>query len=148
MDAQNPQLPTTTSPQEASSSSRKLEPKELVLVALNRLALHYWRPDFTPSQAKAVMGDYLEDLAHYGAERVEEACRRWRCDPANKFFPRPGEMLALIQPKSAPPVERHASQTYRAPRMIEHARKLPSVAEVLRRHGHASDAMQWDLRKS
>lgn len=65
---------------------------------LTRLSTHYWRPDLAPSQVRAMIEDYVEDLRDVPLDILAECCRRWRIDARNKFFPRPGELLALARP--------------------------------------------------
>ena len=50
-------------------------------VCLGRLALHYWRPDFTAEQAKLLYQDFISDLAGVTAEELNEACGEWRRGP-------------------------------------------------------------------
>ena len=63
---------------------------------LAKLSLHYWRPQFTPDQAKHVFGDFAADMAEVTAAELREACDRWRRDAANRFFPTPGQLMALV----------------------------------------------------
>lgn len=71
--------------------------KEKAVVAiLGKLALHYWRPDFTPEQSKQLYLDYVEDLMPYAVVAIGEAAKEWRRNPANKFFPKSGELIGLI----------------------------------------------------
>lgn len=62
---------------------------------LGKLALHYWRPDFTPDQAKLMYGDFITDLDGVTAQELADACQEWRLDPLNKFFPTPGMLREL-----------------------------------------------------
>lgn len=63
---------------------------------LGKLSLHFWRPDFTPEQAKHLYGDFVTDLAGVTAEELAAACQEYRDDPRNSFFPTPGKLLALL----------------------------------------------------
>lgn len=65
-------------------------------VCLGRLALHYWRPDFTAEQAKLLYQDFISDLAGVTAEELNEACGEWRRDPLNRFFPTTGQLRELV----------------------------------------------------
>lgn len=71
---------------------------EYVATALLRLQAHYWRPDFTPAQAKELYADFIEDLSDLPPDILDEAIRQYRRDPERKFFPRPGEILGLAEP--------------------------------------------------
>ena len=63
---------------------------------LAKLSLHYWRPQFTPDQAKHVFGDFAADMAEVTPAELREACDRWRRDAANRFFPTPGQLMAMV----------------------------------------------------
>jgi len=68
--------------------------KTLVLL-LTQLASHYYRPDFTPAQAQALLTDLADDLAEFTIFDVENAIRDYRRDPAERFFPTSGKLRAL-----------------------------------------------------
>lgn len=65
---------------------------------LTRLSAHYWRPELSPAQVRAMIEDYAQDLREVPLDILAECCRRWRIDARNKFFPRSGELLALALP--------------------------------------------------
>lgn len=87
-----------------SSTGRKspnevetLEAKDKAILALlAKLALHYWRPDFTPQQAKHLYADYLEDLRQYALSDISEAIAKYRQSGA-KFYPQSGELVKIIR---------------------------------------------------
>lgn len=64
---------------------------------LSRLALHYWRPDFNPKEAAKLNADYLEDLRGITVEELKAACRTWRRNPDNRFYPTSGQLLELVK---------------------------------------------------
>lgn len=75
-----------------------------ISAALGRLA-HHLPPSFAlnpqsdaDSIAKhdAIIADYVEDLAPYGADAVEEACRHWRRH-GKPFFPTISNLIAIIE---------------------------------------------------
>src|SRR5262245_40849754 len=68
---------------------------EAILVLLAKLALVYWRPDFTPAQAKQLYSQYLDDLRPYSFADVSEAIEKYRQSPDSKFYPTPGELRGL-----------------------------------------------------
>lgn len=70
---------------------------EAILLLLARLALLYWRPDFTPGQAKQLYVQYLEDLRDFAFSDVSEAIQKYRRNPENKFFPLPGQLRGIIE---------------------------------------------------
>lgn len=118
------------------------------LAALARLQGHYYQPGQTSQQLKAIFEDLLEDLAHLTASEVQIACRRYRSDGENKFFPTSGQLLRAFDP---PAKEAHfnlpkfTANMYERPE-ISHQGKLPSVAEVLRKHGQRAAAEAWEAR--
>lgn len=120
-----------------------ISPRKQVAALLARLSFHYWRPDYSPEQARMVMEDYLDDLAGYTPTQVEWACIQYRKSSDSKFFPHSGELLGLMghgkyeEPRSRLP-------TFRAPPALTGPRgKTKSVADVLREHGYARDAEKW-----
>jgi hypothetical protein len=64
---------------------------------LIRLAGHYYRADFTPEQAAAVIDDMIADLAEYGLHDVDAAILAYRRDPKQKFFPKSGELRERVE---------------------------------------------------
>lgn len=106
------------------SATNSQPEREAKAVEISRLALHFWRPDFTPRQVKSVMSDYLDDLAGRSAWDVAEACKAWRRDGANRFFPTPGQLLALM-PRHEPPPRQ---QPYIPPPMTDAAREAKLAA--------------------
>jgi len=71
---------------------------EYVATALLRLQAHYWRPEFTPAQARELYADFMDDLGHIPPDILDEACAAYRRDPEARFFPRPGQLLAIAEP--------------------------------------------------
>lgn len=64
---------------------------------LSRLALHYWRPDFKPTEAAMLNADYLEDLRGITLDELKTACATWRRNGENRFYPTSGQMLGLVK---------------------------------------------------
>ena len=71
---------------------------EYVAHALLRLQAHYWRPDFTPAQARELYADFIDDLGHIPPDILDDAIATYRRDPEARFFPRPGQLLAIAEP--------------------------------------------------
>lgn len=63
---------------------------------LSKLAVHYYRPDFTEAQAKSLISDMVEDLSDFAVHEVESAIRAYRRDANNKFFPTSGALREPI----------------------------------------------------
>lgn len=77
---------TTSDPQKAAT----------IAVLLTRLAVHYYRPDFTEGQAKSLIRDMVEDLSAYGVSEIDQAIKDYRRNGLNRFFPTSGQLLAPI----------------------------------------------------
>ena len=87
------------------SSTRKRTPIEIealeakdkaILTLLARLAQHYWRPDFTATQAKHLYADYLHDLSIYSLRDISEAIEKYR-QSAEQWFPKSGQLVQIIR---------------------------------------------------
>jgi len=115
-------------------------PEVEVAAALSRLALHYWRPDFSPSQVKLLLQDFLHDLQRYSPSDIEYACEAYRRDPANKFFPTPGALLGILKRYDTcePSLPR-----YQAPLQIGMKLATKSVAQILHENGFEKAAQAW-----
>jgi hypothetical protein len=117
---------------------------DYVATAILRLQAHYWRPDFSPAQAKELYADYIEDLADLPPDILDAAIGQYRRDPERKFFPRTGELLGLAAPlleerrRAVARLERGPEQKgrdtpKRSPEDIEKMRKL--IKETFNRPG-------------
>lgn len=69
---------------------------EAILVLLAKLAVVYWRPDFTAGQAKQLYTQYLDDLRPFGFKDIAAAIETYRQNPENKFYPLPGQLRGII----------------------------------------------------
>ena len=65
-------------------------------VMLHRLSLHYPDRKLNPKEAALVAADWLADLDGVPFDLIEIGFKRWRTGPKCAFFPKPGEILALI----------------------------------------------------
>lgn len=132
---------TTTLPS-APTSQPTISPRKQIAAILARLSLHYWRPDYSPEQARLLMEDYLSDLSGYSPAQVERACAEYRQNPANKFFPHSGELMGLMGHGKTE--YRSRLPTFRAPPALTGPRpRFKSVAEVLRENGMGAAAEKW-----
>lgn len=118
------------------------ERNKQIAAALSRLALHYWRPDFTPSQAALLIEDFLDDLKDFSVQQVINACAEYRRDGSNKFFPTPGALMEAVQPDREPSPWNIAP--YRAPRLESPRKPLRSVSEILRDAGFEREAAKYE----
>jgi hypothetical protein len=66
---------------------------------LGKLSLHYWRPEFTPEQAKLLYGDFVRLLDGVTALELRIAADEWLMDPLNRFYPTPGQLAELLEDK-------------------------------------------------
>lgn len=66
-----------------------------VVELVGRLSLQYWRPNFSPEQAKLLFQDFAQDLAGLTREELAQACLEWRRDPENRFFPTSGQLRGV-----------------------------------------------------
>lgn len=75
-----------------------VEPEKAKALAamLMQLSSHYYRPDFSPAQAKSLIGDMVEDLAEYTIQDVEQAIRAYRQDASKGYYPRAAHLRDLI----------------------------------------------------
>jgi len=117
---------------------------------LSRLAVHYYRPDFTQSQSHLLIEDMLEDLQAYPVAEVEVAIRTYRLDASQKFFPRAASLIAIIDAE-----RRHRAQVNKPRAQAEFGDSRPCDWEYTRKqfwepHWHADDlnrATDPDRRK-
>jgi hypothetical protein len=92
----------------------RLDPQKVAALTmlLSRLAVHYFRPDFTEGHAKLLIEDYVQDLAGCSVADVEHAIKVYRTTPApngkSKYFP---DVATLLQIASQKAQERAARQT-------------------------------------
>jgi hypothetical protein len=101
---------------------------EAILVLLGKLSLHYWRPDFTPAQAKQLYRDYVEDLRPYPFEEIDRAISKYRANGANRFYPTSGQIIDHILGKA----ELEAAN----PGAPDRARTLSRIAASSRAEAH------------
>lgn len=92
-----------------------------------------------------VIEDYLDDLAGFEPWQIERACMEFRRQPENKFFPKSGELLGILRPKSAWDTPPSRLPKFRSPPALTGPKpKLRSVGDVLRDHGHGGAAERYE----
>lgn len=106
--------------------------------------MHYWRPGMSSAQYALLFEDYIKDFEGYSVAEIERACAEHRKNPANKYFPRSGELLEIMGRIviKTPTIERHATPFRGYPALTE-PRATKSVADVLRENGHFAAAEAW-----
>lgn len=105
----------------ALTPEQNREKAKAISVMLANLAPIYYRADFGEAQAKALFAAFVEDLSEFALQDLENAFREYRRDPANKFFPTPGNIRALTE---AAMKERRLADEHRA-------RPLPSESRPI-----------------
>lgn len=71
---------------------------ELIITVLTKLSIHYWQGGKDERGWSSMMEDYLEDLEHVPADLLQDACRRYRRNPSNRFFPKSADILLIVAP--------------------------------------------------
>lgn len=93
----NLQTINSSLPQERSSvSSSEAQKGATIAVLLTKLAVHYYRPDFTEGQAKSLIRDMVEDLSMFTLGEIDGSIKAYRRDGNNRFFPTSGQLRAPI----------------------------------------------------
>ena len=105
--------------------------KQLAIL-LAKLAVHYYRPDFTPAAAQSLIADMVDDLASFGISDVERAIKEYRTNPENRFFPNSGQLIAILQPPANP---RRRLELFRDYPETNGPRATKSAAQILAEHG-------------
>ena len=78
-----------------SVRTAKAQKDEAIIVLLAKLAIVYWRPNFTPGQVKQLYSQYLDDLREFAFIDIAEAIEKWRRS-GEVFYPLPGQLRSLI----------------------------------------------------
>jgi hypothetical protein len=75
-----------------------------IVTHLTALGLNYWTPDLTDGQRKILLRQLCEDLSGKSEPQIAHACKRYRQNAANRFFPTSGQLLDLMKnPYEDPP---------------------------------------------
>lgn len=75
----------------------KASKDEAILTLLGQLAIVYWRPDFSASQARQFYAQYLDDLRPYALSDINDAIIAYRRNKDEKFYPLPGQLRGMIE---------------------------------------------------
>jgi hypothetical protein len=68
--------------------------RDEIKVFLAKLVLHFPMTNMTQHEKTLLFEDYIEDLGRFPADIVAAACREYRLDPANEFFPKAARLIA------------------------------------------------------
>lgn len=92
----------STSKPHGSLSTRYPATDQDIVTEMSRLSIHY--PGSLTAQESAIrLASFVEDLRGKTIEEIRNACRRYRQNVANKFYPTPGQILDLMKnPYDAP----------------------------------------------
>lgn len=93
---------------------------------LGRLVVHCPMRNMDERQFGVLFNDYLDDLSPYPAQMIAEACREYRLDPKNTFFPSSAQILALVNQRWYP-VNKRLKTIERLLAEAEHARAAVQV---------------------
>lgn len=88
INSSTPQLRTST-------TSGDRQKAATIALLLSKLAVHYYRPDFTEAQAKSMISDMVSDLEEFPVHYIEAAIREYRRDPNSRFFPTSGQLRKI-----------------------------------------------------
>lgn len=110
---------------------------DAILAVLAKLAMIYWRPDFTPGQAKHLYAQYLDDLREFAFADIVEAAQKYRRDAANKFFPLPGQLRGLIL--AVPAWDVISAKDHSAQRHGAAEREMQAMAALVQAKGALTD---------
>jgi hypothetical protein len=92
-----PQTINSSLPQHRSSeSSSEAQKGATIAILLTKLAVHYYRPDFTEGQAKSLIRDMVEDLSAFALGEIDASIKAYRRGAENRFFPTSGQLRAPI----------------------------------------------------
>lgn len=116
------------------------EKAKQVAILLAKLAVHYYRPDFTEAAAQSLIGDMVEDLHKFPIVDTEQAIKQYRRDPKNRFFPNSGQLIAILRPEGSEP-RRRLPQYDPTDYEVTGPLATKSAAQVLAEHGLA---VPWD----
>lgn len=108
MTTEETQANPSTSKEQGLPSPRCLATDQEIIVELSRLSVqmaHQGNPNKQDIALK--LAAMCDDLRGKTLEEIRDGCRRYRKNPANNFFPAPGQLLeAMKNPYADPPAAR------------------------------------------
>lgn len=103
MDDENPHS-SNPSGSHGTLSVRTPATKAQILARIVSLELLYGRQPMTDSERRIWLETYCEDLKGRADDEIGNACKRYRQDAKNRYFPTPGQLLELLKnPYEDPP---------------------------------------------
>lgn len=89
-------MPFSQRPQALSETKSDPQKNATIAVLLAKLAVHYYRPNFTENQAKSLIGDLVEDICEFSVAQIEVAIRQYRQAASSKYFPTSGQLREIL----------------------------------------------------
>jgi len=75
---------------------------EEIIASLGKLLLHFPMTNMSTHEKTLLLEDYIEDLSDFPEQAVLDACKEYRLDPDNKFFPKSAVLVSLCKNKIYP----------------------------------------------
>lgn len=102
----------TSKPSESPGNSlqnRQRASEGQIMARIVSLELKYGRSPMTDGERRVWLKEWVEDLGHLSDAEIAYGCARYRRNPANRFFPTPGQLLeACKNPFDSPPGKTYA----------------------------------------
>src|ERR1051326_6571435 len=93
MDDGNPRSNKHTGLQMSSPAT-----KAQIIARVTALEMYYPKSPMTDGERKVWFAQWCDDLKHKTDSEIAYACTRYRQNSENRFFPTPGQLIALCQP--------------------------------------------------
>src|ERR1051326_3074154 len=93
MDDGNPRSNKHTGLQMSSPAT-----KAQIIARITALEMYYPKSPMTDGERKVWFAQWCDDLKHKTDSEIAYACTRYRQNSENRFFPTPGQLIALCQP--------------------------------------------------
>jgi hypothetical protein len=89
---------------EAARCAELLKParRDEVMALLGKLILHYPQMNMGDNQLQVLFEDYLDDLVEFPSSAIAAACKEYRLNPENRFFPSIGWLVSRSKDSTYP----------------------------------------------
>lgn len=125
---ENPRT-SKASASQSSLSVRNPATKAQILARIVSLELLYGRQAMSDDERRIWLQTYIEDLGAYTDLELANACRKYRQNGDNRYFPNPGQLLELLKNPFADTDAPHRREVYRASE-ADHARDAAERKEI------------------
>lgn len=115
MDTTNAENPPTNKPSgsQTSLSVRTPATRKQILARVASLELLYGRQAMSDTERRVWLETYCEDLNGRSDDQIADACKRYRQNGENRYFPTPGALLDLMKnPYADPPTVSRGSDLH------------------------------------